>query len=215
MTITRCNYCDDILNYHSNKSPCNEVLLESNSYVVTTSLGAFIEGWTLLISKRHVTSMSQLSLPEIEELDSLIYEIRKTIETNYGPSIVFEHGALTPGTNFGCGIDHAHVHIVPFEDSILPILNKELPGIRWQELGKLEDITLERRQYLFVIDKQQQNGLVSNPEEIPSQFMRRVIAKYLGIPEYFDYHKYSFDEKSSATCNTLRRALKSAIVAGY
>ncbi len=212
--MTRCNYCDNILNYHVSKSPCDEVLFESTSHIVTTTLGAFVEGWTLVISKRHVTSMSQLSVSEIQELSSLVSDVRKRVEQVYGSTVVFEHGSLDPGTNFGCGIDHAHIHIVPFEDSIIPVINNEPLDIHWRPLESLEDIATENKPYLFVIDREERNGVISNPENIPSQFMRRVLAKYLSIPEYFDYHQYSYEEKASATCRSLRYAFDYAPIQG-
>ncbi len=211
---TKCGYCDSILNLRVNTVPCDEVLFESTNHIVTTSLGAFIEGWTLVISKRHVTSMSRLSASEIQELSSFVPDVRKRVEQVYGPTVVFEHGSLEPGTHFGCGIDHGHIHIVPFEDSILPFINKEFLGIQWRKLQRLEDIALENKSYLFVIDRGEKNGVISNPKSIPSQFMRRVLAKYLGIPEYFDYHQYSFYENASATCQSLRQVFDPAPIAG-
>lgn len=211
---TKCGYCDNILNFHANKSPCDEVLFESASFIVTTTLGAFVEGWTLVISKRHVTSMSRLSASEIQELSSFVPDVRKRVEQVYGPTIVFEHGSSESGTHFGCGIDHAHIHIVPFKDSIIPFIDKELLGIHWRQQQRLEDIAMENKSYLFVIDQGERNGVISNPESIPSQFMRRILAKYLGIAEYFDYHQYSFDEEASATCRSLRYVFDYASIAG-
>ena len=212
--MTKCNYCDNILNFATQKSSCDEVLFESENFVVTTSLGAFIEGWILIISKRHITSMSQLSAIEMQQLSTLIVDVRERVEQVYGSTVVFEHGSLKPGTHFGCGIDHAHVHIVPFEDSILPIINKELIDIRWRELKRIKDIDLEKKPYLFVIDREESNGVISNPDSIPSQFIRRVLAKHLGISEYFDYHQYLFEDKATATCQSLRNRFDYALKVG-
>jgi hypothetical protein len=134
VNMVKCDYCNNVLVPCTSRLPWDEVLFDSMSYVVTPSLGSFIEGWTLIISKRHVTSMSQLSLSEIRELNSLIPEIRKRVEQAYGPTIVFEHGPLTAGTEFGCGIDHAHLHVVPFNHHIIPLIERELACIKWCQL---------------------------------------------------------------------------------
>jgi len=102
--MAKCIYCDNILNSHVSKLTCDEVLFESENFVVTTSLGAFIEGWILIISKKHTTSMSQLSDEEITELSSIIPDVRKRVEQVYGPTVVFEHGSLTPGTHLVVGL---------------------------------------------------------------------------------------------------------------
>ena len=204
--MVKCDYCNNVLVPCTRRLPWDEVLFDSMSYVVTPSLGSFIEGWTLIISKRHVTSMSQLLLSEIRELNSLMPEIRKRVEQAYGPTVVFEHGPLTAGTEFGCGIDHAHFHVVPFNDHIIPLIERELTCIKWRQLEQFEDILQERKSYLFVVDIDAENGIISNPGCIQSQFMRRILAKYMGVMEYFDYHQYSFEENASATCRSLRGA---------
>jgi len=201
-----CCYCNNILASHTSRLPWNEVLFDSTSYVVTPSLGSFIEGWTLIISKRHVTSMSQLLIPEIQELSSLLSDVREKVEHAYGPTVVFEHGALKAGTEFGCGIDHAHFHIVPFNIPIIPLVEKELNTIKWRPIRQLEEIFQERESYLFICDIGAEYGVISNPNDIPSQFMRRILAKYLGMMKYFDYHQYSFEENVSVTCRSLRDA---------
>ena len=204
--MVKCDYCNNVLVPCTRRLPWDEVLFDSMSYVVTPSLGSFIEGWTLIISKRHVTSMSQLLLSEIRELNSLIPEIRKRVEQVYGPTVVFEHGPLTAGTEFGCGIDHAHFHVVPFNSHIIPLIERELTCIEWRQLGQFEDILQETKSYLFVVDIDAENGVISNPGCIQSQFMRRILAKYVGMMEYFDYHQYSFEENASVTCRSLRGA---------
>jgi ATP adenylyltransferase len=212
--MAKCTYCDNILKDHANKAICDEILFESKNFVVTTSLGAFIEGWILIISKKHITSMSQLSETEIKELAATISDIRNRVEQVYGPTVVFEHGSLTPGTHFGCGIDHAHVHIVPFENSIVPLIDQEPLNINWRPLNKIDDIIMENKPYLLVIDREERNGVISNPDNIPSQFMRRVLAKYLGITESFDYHQYMFIEKATATYQSLRHIFDYALKVG-
>jgi len=210
----KCIYCDNILNGQVKKATCDEILFETSNFVVTTSLGAFVEGWVLIISKRHITSMSRLSEGELSEPNTTMGDVRTKVEQIYGKTVVFEHGSLVPGTHFGCGIDHAHVHIVPFNYSIIPIVDQEKPNICWRPIIRIEDIIVEKKPYLFIIDREERNGVISNPDSIPSQFIRRVLAKHLGIPESFDYHQYLFQDKAAATYDCLKNEFNCALKAG-
>lgn len=55
----------------------NTVLEETKYFYITPSLGAIVEGYILIIVKRHIKAMSELNKEEIEEYEFLIEKYRK------------------------------------------------------------------------------------------------------------------------------------------
>lgn len=110
-----CRFCNIGQN---DRYAWNQVLLETNHFVVVPSKGGFVPGWTMILPKHHVLSMAQLHPSISEELDSLLLRVCAKVQSVFGPATVFEHGATCINTTFGCGIDHAHLHVVPLPSHI-------------------------------------------------------------------------------------------------
>ena len=70
----------------------NTILDETNYFYITPSLGSLIEGYILITTKRHVNSMSELTIDEMEEYKILIKKYREVFKKIYQKyPIVFEH----------------------------------------------------------------------------------------------------------------------------
>lgn len=72
----------------------------------------------MIVPKEHTLSMAQSAVKYSVELEELLREVQQKIEAHFGPTTVFEHGATYEDTTFGCGIDHAHLHVVPLPNNI-------------------------------------------------------------------------------------------------
>ena len=71
----------------------NTIIEETKFFYVTPSLGSMVDGYILIISKRHVSSMLELNKEEIEEYKILIRKYRKIFKDIYKINpIIFEHG---------------------------------------------------------------------------------------------------------------------------
>ncbi len=93
----------------------NESLIESPNFVVLPSLGELVEGWVLVVPKAHFLSLAVLPdslIPEMRDLQQIVCERLQRI---YGPVAVFEHGPAGEQHTVGCGVDHAHLHLVPVD----------------------------------------------------------------------------------------------------
>jgi ATP adenylyltransferase len=207
-----CNYCENILSLPINdqREPWDKILYETSNFIVAPTLGALIEGWILIISKRHVPSMGALTEEELSELDELTIRVRSLVEQEYGSTIMFEHGPACEGTAFGCGIDHAHLHVVPLNIPITSLVEKELKvHLTWEKIADFSELSrkyLTGIPYLYVVENNTEKGMLICPQYLPSQFMRRVIANFLGIPQLYNYHDYNFRENVSATSKSLSAA---------
>jgi len=209
-----CAYCENILSstIKEQREPWDKIIYETSSFVLTPTVGALIEGWTLIISKRHVPAMGALTDEELSELNELVIRVRNQVEQEYGCTTIFEHGPACKGTTFGCGIDHAHFHVVPLSIPIASLAEKELESpFIWENMTDLHDLSKINREgisYIYVMENSTNQGIIARLKDIPSQFMRRVIANFLGIPNLYDYHEYSFRENAIATVERLSPAFQ-------
>jgi len=205
----KCAYCSNILTStaHTQLEPWDKILHETSNFVVTSTVGALVEGWTLIISKRHVPAMGALTEVELSELQQLVIKVRNLMESHYGFVVMFEHGPACEGTAFGCGIDHAHLHVVPLQITLAPLVEHELQfHIMWETIAdvrNLSQIHQQRVSYLYILENSRSEGKVIRLQNIPSQFMRRVIANYLGIPHLYDYRRYKFRQNVVAALQRL------------
>ena len=207
-----CTYCKNIFSsmIQDQREPWDKIIHETSGFVVTPTVGALIEGWTLIISRRHVPAMGALAEEELYELKDLAVRVRNLVEQEYGNTIIFEHGPACEGTKFGCGIDHAHFHVVPLSISISPLVEAELESnLIWETITDLRDLSRIHQKgipYLYILENGTNQGILACPQDIPSQFMRRVIANFLGVSHLYDYHEYSFRENVIASSQRLLAA---------
>lgn len=76
--ICVCSFCD------MDKTKIENTILDETKYFfVIPSLGALTEGYILVISKRHINSMSELTIEEMNEYESLIKKYRNIFKNIY------------------------------------------------------------------------------------------------------------------------------------
>jgi hypothetical protein len=145
--------------------------------------------------------MAHLNKPLLSELNILRREVRDLLTKRYSHPIAFEHGPGLPiGMGGGC-IDHAHIHVLPSEIDLLPLLSKydmKLIG----DTNYTYEIERKDRPYLLYED-QRGHIYMGNGENVPSQFIRRIIANELGIPDQWDYAVFPKYELIEATIDKL------------
>ena len=67
--MCNCCFCDIVSN--KSKNDYDKVIYKTKSFLVITSLGAFVEGYLLVIPTRHIPSMANLTTKEIQELEEI------------------------------------------------------------------------------------------------------------------------------------------------
>ena len=116
-TETKCHFC---------QLPRERIWVETE-----TSIGFFdaypvSEGHALVIPKRHVAILHDLTTTELEDIWALVARMRHLLAEKFKPS-GFNIG-VNEGTAAGQTIGHAHVHIIPRRDGDVP---DPRGGIRW------------------------------------------------------------------------------------
>jgi ATP adenylyltransferase len=185
-------------------------LFESDSFVALPTVGALVEGWLLVVPRSYHLSFAELSSAMFSELDLFLKEVVAVLESTYGSVCAFEHGPVEAESAVGCGVDQAHLHLVPTQIDIRSAAQLIAPSVAWSKVDSLqalrENVAVRRNPYWFV---QQRYGvsdcyigecLYGEP---PSQLFRRALATKLGCPEAFDWKIDAGEEQIAATVRRL------------
>lgn len=193
----------------------DRVLMESDDYFAIASIGGFIEGWTLVCAKRHVLNLAEdYTRPAFSDF---VADVADVVSAAYGHVVAFEHGVRHRGSLTGCGTDHAHLHIVPFDGDFSRYVIAERPRVEW-EMGPALDIARLSggADYLLMADSIHELkselfvSRVRNPE---SQFFRKLLAKRMGVEEQFDYRRFPFAETTERSVHRLAEVAESRFLA--
>lgn len=203
-----CAYCSSFLVGRRSR-PWDTVLFESDNFVVVPTRGAIVEGWLLVVSKEHVLCMGALARGIHRELCEIVEHTSSVFEQAYGRPTVFEHGPSKTGLGIGCGVDHAHLHLVPLDFSLRSATARSLERFRanWvpsaEGLGSLKGLHELGRSYLYLAEPGA-SAVHCASDTLPCQFMRRVIAKECGLLEEYDYHTHPRQVSVVKTVDRLR-----------
>ena len=96
-------------------------ILEENGVVLTVALYAYIDGHMMIIPRRHVRSVKELTPEEWETMRKFMYLAKKMIRKTHGikgMQIVQKDGADAQST-----VEHIHFHCIPFDAPDLNVWN--------------------------------------------------------------------------------------------
>lgn len=187
-------------------------IFESRNFVAVPTVGALVEGWLLVVPRSPVLSFARMPKLLFSELEFFLNDVAAATQSAYGPVSVFEHGPSCAASAVGCGVDYAHLHLVPVDCDLLAGAKQIAPKIRWSSVGSIENIRRYAESgggYWFV---QQTFGagecyVGQCPDEKPvSQLFRRVIASHIGCPNDFDWKQHSGEALIAATVERLSNA---------
>lgn len=206
-----CEFCDEFAGGRANSFAAHygndiasRTILERGTFRILPSLGQIVPGYLLLVPNRHYRAFADMSWGELKAADDLKDQMR----TFCGSSLLFEHGARTSDSG-GCGISHAHLHLVPFPEEKDPVeeLTRSFP---FEELTGLLDLKRVQpgRSYLYY-ESVRGNKYVLYPPFIPSQYVRRLLASALGS-EAWDWRRCGREEELLRTVAHASRMLSAA-----
>lgn len=178
----------------------SRVITESEHFVVIPTIGAFVEGYVLIVSKAHFECMGKIPVQLFPELERLTLSVKEMIQKEYGSnSICFEHGGLSCTNLHGGCIAHAHLHIVPCDTLMInEICSFGLTASKLQALSSLHEICQNDTPYLYFEDIDKEKYYLQG-KYIPSQFFRQIMARYHGRSSEWDWRQYFFVENMEKT----------------
>lgn len=103
-TVNKCAFCDLNDKY---------IIFEENGIVLTITLYAYIDGHMMIIPRRHVQSVKELTPLEWETVRKFMYLAKKMIRRVHGikgMQILQKDGVGSQST-----VGHLHIHCIPFD----------------------------------------------------------------------------------------------------
>lgn len=174
--------------------------------MVVPTVGAIVPGWLLVVPRKHFLCVGAMGDALRREMRELSETAAEALRVSFGPVTFFEHGPTEPATSVGCGVDHAHLHVVASNVDLLggarQIAQQPLSWSRVAGMQLTADYFRRRLPYLYV---ELPNGEVwlGTHSKIESQLFRKVIAAASGRADVFDWKCHSFEENVHQTVHTV------------
>lgn len=215
--MNQCSFCSEINNETENNlfltkiKPFididHRVIFSSENWLVIPTIGSFIPGYLLIVTKQHYTSIGECPAHYFPELECLIQAVRGELYRIYKTSVLaFEHGAINSHNIGGCCVDHAHLHILPAKEDVLKEIKNN--GFHVELINSIIEIkqrVLEKQAYLFYQDTQERY-YVTPAEIVPSQYLRKMIAHSLGLLNAWDWRLHSGVKNILSTLSAVDKA---------
>jgi diadenosine tetraphosphate (Ap4A) HIT family hydrolase len=204
-----CRFCDIIKGYIEGKE--NYPIRETQNYLSLASIGALVEGWVLIVPKEHTLSMKELyNKKDFVDFSNFMLDLIRNRYT--GPFIAFEHGPNKCGSNTSCGTNHAHLHLVPYSNSLYADMLGT--GLSWESCTTSQISSIAgTNEYLFYCEIstdsiwEDPKGFIHILKQPISQYFRRLIANQLNCLDEYDYKKYARIDLAVKTNNVLSGAI--------
>jgi ATP adenylyltransferase len=176
------------------------VLLETDEFIVAPTKGSIIPDWLLLIPKRPALNYAEIVRSGL----SNPIEFGATIASeNF---VWFEHGASHLGSEVGCGVDYAHVHLLLNPEFSMSMFAAEVAELSsrhlWGDVKTAEvyaSVSASEDYYAF---GDASNARLLTGKNLGRQFFRKVVANLVGEPDAWDYRSFPFDQN---VMQTIRR----------
>jgi ATP adenylyltransferase len=203
-----CRFCARLEDLKEPVEFHDRVLFESPEFVVTPTVGSIVPGWLLVSPRAHYLSMGQVPENLWSELSEVVDRTATALSACFGPVSFFEHGPSCVGTTVGCGVDHAHLHVVASNDDFLGSTLKRLPSNfvmeRVAEYRDVQRFALAKIPYLYC-ERSGLGSFVLTAPSIPSQFFRRALAGIVGCSADFDWRTSPFTHNILKTVHAVEK----------
>ena len=178
----------------------NTIIEETDNFLIMPTIGSLVEGYLLIVYKKHLYSISKVPDEIKNEYIEIIEKYRKLFKQKYGKyPIVFEHGSPDPTGMCTCCLIHAHSHIVNHNYiNEKEILNKE----NFKKIRSFSDVKNDTN-YIYYKSNNGTDYVSYNYEPI-SQLMRIFVAKDLNIEDKYNWRTNLFEDNIEKTINDFR-----------
>lgn len=164
-------------------------ILQTENFLMIPDAGALVKGWVLIVPTVHCCSMRDFYSKSIftKMFDKAINRLTDVFECSR--ILFFEHGANKFDSLTSCGTNHAHLHMMPGDFSILDSISSKYRFDRI-ELDKIGEY-IGTSEYLmygeYDVNTHDLFTYITLLSEPTSQFFRKEIAEKLGCLDNYNY----------------------------
>lgn len=195
-----CRFC--------NPPEKDRILYETSNFYVMLSLGPIVEGYLLIISKKHIECCGAIDMTLGKEFDDLAMYVKGVLQTEYGGCLFYEHGqagsCLDPMGSDRSHCFHAHLHCIPSNIKLNLTLEAEFSPIN---IDTFSDFRFNYQIYptpYFFVDDGRKNMYHIN-KEVRSQYLRFHLAKELGEEKLWNWVEYQGWERIKSARERLKK----------
>lgn len=209
-----CKMCKIVK--RKNEKP-ERIIYDSKNFFVVPTVGAFVEGYVMIVPKKHVTSFAELNDKEFLEFIDVLNDTRFILQSVYNqPVFLFEGGSGKGGEGKNItSIVHAHIHLVPSDmDIIGKVCRCQIfPSLIKDSTTKVTKNFMkkyEKDPYLLLIDHED-NWFIENDQHIyyPRQFPRMLLADYLGLDDdVYNWRVNPYYENMDIIADTIQKYIR-------
>jgi diadenosine tetraphosphate (Ap4A) HIT family hydrolase len=180
---TRCLLCDVLAERRDTParsfiSPAempSEILSRAGSFVAISDVAPLAPGHMLLVTDRHLSAMGRLTTSELTALSLTQARFAHRLESIYStPVVAFEHGLCSTNSVGSCGIDHAHLHLMPTHVQIEQKFRDDFTTSSLQHLADLAKEAGDQEEYLLLMTPAGKS-LIAYLQAPRSQYFRKAI----------------------------------------
>jgi diadenosine tetraphosphate (Ap4A) HIT family hydrolase len=208
MVLMDCEFCQELRQpktsrFHGIYGGISDhrVVARRGKLIALPTLGQIFPGSLLILPFDHVERMAAAPHDVLTDVWSFVSDLEHVIAPS-GKTVLFEHGASC-ATGGGCGIYHAHLHLVPVPGPVL--VSDVLPPVATTTLtpaAALDELR-QANEYLLFRDTADMVGrldLSNDAGTYPSQYFRRELARHFGLSQPWDWRSYSHRETWLLDC---------------
>jgi ATP adenylyltransferase len=181
----------------------DQVLLEMHDCVVAPTLGSIVPNWLLIVPRRHTVSFRKWQTVTCINPARLVSEILAELKVEANRAIWFEHGPCAEGSLVGCGVDHAHLHLLidaPFSFKQFAASAAENACVEWRRASSLVAYaSISPGSSYLIAGSLDEVAIAEDVASVGSQFFRRIVAQLAGKPRQWNYKSYEHLENVRRT----------------
>ena len=210
-----CCLCEEISSrtfpdqYRGAYPVSSRICHETDEFVVLPTLSPLCAGHVLILPRRHVTNLATLSEPARRALLVCAESTMTVLAGHFGSDLyLFEHGVV--GAGLACGIDHAHLHILPLSattaDAVELRIETDFPSHDSSSLIQGLSLANQVKATSYLLHGASLDSMrMSLHQSIPSQYMRHLIAQVEGRTQW-DWKLLSARPEFLSTCSAFKHA---------
>ncbi len=188
-------------------------LLETPDWVVAPTIGAIVPNWLIVVPRQPALNFRCWYDQTGSEPTAIVAEIAEYLAVADDRILWFEHGPKASGTEVGCGVDYAHLHLIldpifPFEAFVERV--EASSRLNWQRSARAEAYRrLTGRDSYLMTGSGYRAVFAEGVEGTGSQFLRKMVGATVGQQDQWNYRRHLHQQNIDRTIATFR-ALESA-----